>query len=95
MKHVRRSIVLVVVTATMLLVSASVAIAQEYPPEPGPTPGNAAVSAGGGGNLASTGSDMTLFWVALVVLVTGSVLALATRRRAVTRRRMALGEVGN
>lgn len=91
MKHVRRSIMLVVVTATMLLVSAGAAIAQEYPPEP--SPGGTSTSTGGG-NLATTGSDMTLFWVALAVLVTGLVLALATRRRAVTRRRMALGEAG-
>lgn len=89
MKHLRRSLIVVMGVAATLLAWAGVAAAQAYPPPPpGPQPGPDIVNVqpGGGGNLAFTGSDLTLLWVGLAALVVGVVLFVATRRRASMRR---------
>ena len=101
MKHVRKALILMVTSATMVLVSASVAMAgNDYPPvtdrddpgrliTPGTVPG-AAATGDQSGQLALTGSDLTLVWVGLAVLVVGVVFFVATRRRATLRRQSAL-----
>ena len=99
MKHVRRSLMVVAASATALVASAGVALAQAYPPPPGPPgPGpnvvnvNPGAGGAGSGALPFTGSDLTLLWVGLVVLVVGLVFFVATRRRASLRRRGSLAE---
>jgi hypothetical protein len=87
----RRFLILLATSATMLVVFASSALAQEYPPTPGPaegvTPGSAP-AAGARGELAFTGSDLLpLIWIGLAVLVVGTVLVIAARRRAAIRGR--------
>lgn len=94
MKHVRRSMMVVAASATALLASAGAAMAQGYAPEPGGaavTPG-ARPGAAPSGELPLTGSDLNLLWIALVVLVIGLALFVATRRRGAMRRRGALSE---
>jgi len=88
----RRFLILLATSATMLVVFASSALAQEYPPTPGPaegvTPGTARGAAGARGELAFTGSDLLpLIWIGLAVLVVGTVLVIAARRRAAIRGR--------
>jgi LPXTG-motif cell wall-anchored protein len=79
----RRVLILLVASATMLLVSAGSAWAQQYPP----APAEAGAGAGGEG-LAITGSDtLPLLWIGLALLVAGAVLVMATRRRAAVRAR--------
>lgn len=88
MKHVRRSLFLVAATATTLVASAGAALGQQYPPTSGDPGGGSAGRGTGtaaGGSLASTGSDLTLLWVGLAVLMIGVVAFVATRRRASTR----------
>jgi hypothetical protein len=87
----RRFLMLLAASATMLVVFASSAMAQQYPPAPGPaegvTPGSAP-GARAGGELAFTGSDLLpLIWIGLAVLVVGTVLVVAARRRAAIRGR--------
>jgi hypothetical protein len=105
MKYVRRSVGLVAASAATLLASAGTAVAQQYPPTSGPpVPGTPGAPGGAGatgavtgakGGIAFTGSDLTLLWVGLVVLVIGLVFFVATRRRAALRHRGILREAIN
>jgi hypothetical protein len=89
----RRFLMLLAASATMLVVFASSAMAQQYPPAPQPaeglTPGSApAAGARGAGELAFTGSDLLpLIWIGLAVLVLGVALVVAARRRSAIRGR--------
>jgi hypothetical protein len=89
----RRFLMLLAASTTMLVVFATSAMAQQYPPAPGPaegvTPGTApAAGARAGEGLAITGSDLLpLIWIGLAVLVLGIVLVVAARRRAAIRGR--------
>jgi len=90
----RRFLMLLAASTTMLVVFASSAMAQQYPPAPGPaeglTPGSAPAGARGaaGGELAFTGSDLLpLIWIGLAVLVLGVALVVAARRRSAIRGR--------
>ena len=89
----RRFLMLLAASTTMLVVFASAAMAQQYPPVPGPaegvTPGTAPGARGAAGReLAFTGSDLLpLVWIGLAVLVVGTVLVVAARRRAAIRGR--------
>jgi hypothetical protein len=88
----RRIVTLLVGSAVLVLLTVAPAMAQQYPPGPTPTPleparGAAPAAARGGEGLAFTGSNLTLLWIGLAVLVTGVVLLMATRRRAAVRSR--------
>ncbi|MGH8984180.1 MAG: LPXTG cell wall anchor domain-containing protein [Acidimicrobiia bacterium] len=88
----RRFLMLLAASTTMLVVFASSAIAQQYPPDPGPaeglTPGSAPAAGARAGELAFTGSDLLpLIWIGLAVLVLGAALIVAARRRAAIRGR--------
>ncbi|MGH9030611.1 MAG: LPXTG cell wall anchor domain-containing protein [Acidimicrobiia bacterium] len=89
----RRFLMLLAASATMLVVLATSAMAQEYPPTPQPAeqlvPGTApAAGARGAGELAFTGSDLLpLIWIGLAVLVVGTALVVAARRRKAIRGR--------
>jgi len=81
----RRVLILLAASATMLLVSAGSAWAQQYPP--GPAEAGAGAGAGGEG-LATTGADtLPMLWIGLALVVAGAVLVMATRRRAAVRAR--------
>jgi hypothetical protein len=97
MKYVRRSLLVMLASVAMLVVWAGTALAgADYPPtsdDPDRTTTTVTtltpVTGGGAGNqgaLAFTGSDRTLLWVGLAVLVIGVALFVSTRRRAELRR---------
>jgi hypothetical protein len=100
MKYVRRSLLVVMASMATLVVWAGTALAgNPYPPtsdDPDRTTTTAqtvtTTGAGRGaqGALAFTGSDRTLLWVGLAVLVIGVALFVSTRRRAELRRQSAL-----
>ena len=80
----RRLLMLVVASVTMVLVSAGSAWAQQYPP----AAGAAGRGAGAGDQFAFTGSNTApLLAIALALLVTGTVLVLTARRRSAVRSR--------
>ena len=102
MMYVRRSLLVVTASIATLVVWAGTAFGGEpYPPtsdDPDrttttastlvPVTGQAAQADQGA--LAFTGSDRTLLWVGLAVLVIGVALFISTRRRAELRRQSAI-----
>ena len=110
MKHLRRSLLVVIAVMATLVILSGVAVAgisfPDYPPTTDDrdhherehvTPGSL-VPAGQGaqasGALAFTGSDLTLLWVGLGVLTVGGVAFVSTRRRAELRRQGAVRSLG-
>jgi hypothetical protein len=102
MKYVRRSLLVAMASIATLVVWAGTAFAgNDYPPtsdDPDRTTTTAqtvtTAGQGGKGALAFTGSDRTLLWIGLAVLVVGVALFVSTRRRAELRRQSALRSLG-
>jgi hypothetical protein len=103
MMYVRRSLLVITASIATLVVWAGTAFGggNPYPPtsdDPDRTTTTAStlVPVTGGaaqadqGALAFTGSDRTLLWVGLAVLVIGVALFVSTRRRAELRRQSAI-----
>jgi hypothetical protein len=98
MRRTWRLLVLGLTSAVVLVLGATAAVADQYPPAPPKAPPAPLTppprgAGGGAGALPFTGGDtMPLVWIALVVLVAGTLLVVGARRRMRTDRRHRLAD---
>ncbi|HEY2804111.1 MAG TPA: hypothetical protein VGJ67_09375 [Actinomycetota bacterium] len=78
----KRTATVAILSVGLTIASAVTAFAANYPPTPGGGGGgNNSAGASGGGGLASTGANVSLGMIVLVVLVAVGVTALVIGRR--------------